>query len=73
MRRWELNNEYKKIPEYQEQQAIKLLVSEIVGEIENLPPMTMVATVENTVDWYEKYKEILESLNEEVGGEHESI
>ena len=53
MKRWEYNNEYKKIPEYKEEQAVKILVSEVIEEIENLPPMTMVATVENTVDWYE--------------------
>lgn len=56
----------KKIPEYKEEQAIKMLVSEVIEEIENLPPMTMVATVENTVDWYERYKSIKEHLNEEV-------
>ena len=66
MKRWEYNNEYKKIPEYKEEQAVKILVSEIIEEIENLPPMTMVATVENTVDWYERYKSIKEHLNEEV-------
>lgn len=66
MKRWEYNNEYKKIPEYKEEQAIKMLVSEVIEEIENLPPMTMVATVENTVDWYERYKSIKEHLNEEV-------
>lgn len=43
-----------------------MLVSEVIEEIENLPPMTMVATVENTVDWYERYKSIKEHLNEEV-------
>lgn len=66
MKRWEYNNEYKKIPEYKEEQAVKILVSEVIEEIENLPPMTMVATVENTVDWYERYKSIKEHLNEEV-------
>lgn len=66
MKRWELNNEYSDNPEYKEQQAVKMLVSKVIAEIENLPPMTMVATVENTVDWYEKYTEIKEYLNEEV-------
>ena len=66
MKRWELNNEYSEKPEYKEQQAVKMLVSEVITEIENLPPMTMVATVENTVDWYERYKTIKERLDEEV-------
>lgn len=66
MKRWELNNEYSDNPECKEQQAVRMLVSEVIAEIENLPPLTMVATVENTVDWYERYKVIKERLNEEV-------
>lgn len=63
MKKWELLNETAETPQSMEEMAIELLTFKIIEEVENLPPMTMVATVLEG-DWYKAYKDIKEHLNE---------
>lgn len=65
MKRWEHYNEITEKPECMEEQAINMLVSRVVEEVENLPPMTVVATVLNQINWYDVYTAMKEHLNEE--------